>query len=310
MPFDAWGRRVDAIEVSPPGPRSSTRRHAGARGGGLRAGAGTARARPPLRAAPSLRSQLGHLDLLPRDDGRRRAHAARARARAGRHAVPHLTSRDPAAFWTSGQWMTERGGGSDVAGGTRTVARPHADGRWRLSGHQVVHLRHHQRDRAHARARRGRAGGLSLFYVEQRLPDGTRNGITIHRLKDKLGTRALPTAELTMDGTLAVRVGEPGRGVEGDRAAAQRHAPAQRGQRVRDDGAPAAAPARLRGAADGLRRSARARAAPPGNAGRPAGRVRGGAGAHAGLRATARPERARDRDRCRTRGAADRHAAG
>ena len=29
-------------------------------------------------------------------------------------AYPHLTSRDPGKFWTSGQWMTERRGGSDV----------------------------------------------------------------------------------------------------------------------------------------------------------------------------------------------------
>jgi len=29
-------------------------------------------------------------------------------------AFNHLTSRDPEIFWTSGQWMTEKGGGSDV----------------------------------------------------------------------------------------------------------------------------------------------------------------------------------------------------
>ena len=29
-------------------------------------------------------------------------------------AYSHLTSRDPKKFWTSGQWMTERKGGSDV----------------------------------------------------------------------------------------------------------------------------------------------------------------------------------------------------
>lgn len=29
-------------------------------------------------------------------------------------AYRHLTSRDPEVFWTSGQWMTERKGGSDV----------------------------------------------------------------------------------------------------------------------------------------------------------------------------------------------------
>jgi acyl-CoA dehydrogenase len=36
-------------------------------------------------------------------------------------AVPHLTSRDPNAFWTSGQWMTELTGGSDV-GTSETIA--------------------------------------------------------------------------------------------------------------------------------------------------------------------------------------------
>ena len=37
-------------------------------------------------------------------------------------ALPRLTSRDPAHFWTSGQWMTERTGGSDV-GLTQTAGR-------------------------------------------------------------------------------------------------------------------------------------------------------------------------------------------
>src|SRR5258705_9450995 len=38
-------------------------------------------------------------------------------------AVPHLTTRDPNQFWTSGQWMTELTGGSDV-GLSETIARP------------------------------------------------------------------------------------------------------------------------------------------------------------------------------------------
>ncbi|HJT25409.1 MAG TPA: acyl-CoA dehydrogenase, partial [bacterium] len=37
-------------------------------------------------------------------------------------ALSRLTSRNPGLFWTSGQWMTERQGGSDV-GETSTVAR-------------------------------------------------------------------------------------------------------------------------------------------------------------------------------------------
>ena len=33
------------------------------------------------------------------------------------------------------------------------------------------------------------------------------------RLKDKLGTRQLPTAELVLNGAKAQRVGDPGRGI-------------------------------------------------------------------------------------------------
>jgi putative acyl-CoA dehydrogenase len=43
-------------------------------------------------------------------------------------ALRNLTSRDPKTFWTSGQWMTERAGGSDVSVATETVAKPIAPG--------------------------------------------------------------------------------------------------------------------------------------------------------------------------------------
>ena len=48
-------------------------------------------------------------------------------------AVPHLTSRDPKEFWTSGQWMTELTGGSDV-GTSETIARPDQSQHWLLYG--------------------------------------------------------------------------------------------------------------------------------------------------------------------------------
>jgi len=48
--------------------------------------------------------------------------------------------------------------------------------------------------------------GLALFYVETRDANGRLNGIQINRLKDKLGTRMVPTAELTLDGALAIPV--------------------------------------------------------------------------------------------------------
>src|SRR6267142_4278272 len=50
-------------------------------------------------------------------------------------AVPHLTTRDPKKFWTSGQWMTEITGGSDV-GSSETIARQEGDGSWRLYGNK------------------------------------------------------------------------------------------------------------------------------------------------------------------------------
>ena len=120
-------------------------------------------------------------------------------------AVPHLTSRDPDAFWTSGQWMTELTGGSDV-GRARTTARRDADGTWRLYGRKWftsaitanVAL-------ALARPEGNPDGGkgLALFYVPVRDGDGLRDGLRVNRLKDKLGTRKLPTAELTLDGAAA-----------------------------------------------------------------------------------------------------------
>ncbi|GFT43096.1 acyl-CoA dehydrogenase family member 11, partial [Nephila pilipes] len=51
------------------------------------------------------------------------------------NAFNNLISRDPEKFWTSGQWMTERRGGSDVANSTETVAVPENDF-YRLYGYK------------------------------------------------------------------------------------------------------------------------------------------------------------------------------
>jgi putative acyl-CoA dehydrogenase len=57
------------------------------------------------------------------------------------------------------------------------------------------------------------SGALSLFYVEVFDETGRLRNIKVNRLKDKLGTHALPTAELTLDGAPAQLVGEKGHGV-------------------------------------------------------------------------------------------------
>jgi alkylation response protein AidB-like acyl-CoA dehydrogenase len=123
-------------------------------------------------------------------------------------AVPRLTSRDAAQAWTSGQWMTERTGGSDV-GRTETVARPLGDGRYTLHGTKwFTSAATSEMALTLARPEGAPEGGrgLALFYLETRDAAGAMNGILVHRLKDKLGTRKVPTAELTLDGTIAIPV--------------------------------------------------------------------------------------------------------
>jgi alkylation response protein AidB-like acyl-CoA dehydrogenase len=139
--------------------------------------------------------------------------------------LPRLLSRDPAAAWTSGQWMTETEGGSDVGRATTRSVRDE-DG-WRLHGEKWF-CSATTAEMAIARARPDGApagsAGLACFvvprYAEDAVPSGVpRRGVTglrataaglhIHRLKDKLGTRALPSAEERLDGARAWPVADP-----------------------------------------------------------------------------------------------------
>jgi alkylation response protein AidB-like acyl-CoA dehydrogenase len=125
-------------------------------------------------------------------------------------AVQHLTSRDPGSAWTSGQWMTETTGGSDV-GRTATSAVRGEDGSWRLYGTKwFTSATTSEMALTLARPEGAAEGsrGLGLFRVHRNLPDGTRNRIFVRRLKDKLGTRSLPTAELELEGAIATPVGD------------------------------------------------------------------------------------------------------
>ena len=120
-------------------------------------------------------------------------------------AVPRLTTRDAERFWTSGQWMTEATGGSDV-GLSETIARKRDDGSWALYGRKwFTSAATSQMALTLARPEGNPAGGqgLALFYLETRDNEGRLRNIEINRLKDKLGTRKVPTAELTLNGTPA-----------------------------------------------------------------------------------------------------------
>jgi len=211
--WDAWGNRVDRIEVTPLWKRAAD-----------------IAAREGLVAIPYERKH-GHYSRihqfalaylfhpssdvytcpLAMTDGAARTLMVGGNAALVDRAIPHLTSRDPAQAWTSGQWMTESTGGSDV-GRSLSTARRDDEGRWRLHGKKwFTSAITSQMALTLARPEGNLPGGsgLAMFYVETHDAAGALNHIRIERLKDKLGTRKVPTAELVLDGSIAELVSEP-----------------------------------------------------------------------------------------------------
>lgn len=175
-------------------------------------------------------------------------HDQPGRSKVFAEAYRRLTSRDPEHAWTSGQWMTERTGGSDVSG-TETVANrlskkelAHESeagrgedavgmplGPWRIDGFKWFSSA--TDSEMTVLLARTSKGGLSAFYVPMRRRLGRKsatagiinqqdpartelNGIRIQRLKDKLGTKSLPTAELELKGARGWLIGNEGQGVK------------------------------------------------------------------------------------------------
>jgi acyl-CoA dehydrogenase len=205
--WDAWGNRVDHIELTPLW-REAERR---AIRYGLTAVPYERREGEWSRLRQFVLVYLFHpvTDVytcpLAMTDGAARTLLDSGNGALAGRAVPHLTSRDPAGFWTSGQWMTESTGGSDV-GSSETIAELGADGRWRLHGKKwFTSAATSQMALTLARPVGNGPGGngLAMFYVECRDAAGRLNGIRVERLKDKLGTRKVPTAELLLDGAPA-----------------------------------------------------------------------------------------------------------
>ena len=109
-----------------------------------------------------------------------------------------------------GMGMTERQGGSDVRS-NRTTAVGQADGSWRLTGHKWF-FSAPQCD-AHLVLAQCGDEGIGCFLVPRVLPDGSRNGLTLVRLKDKVGNRSNASSEVEFDDALGHLVGERGRGI-------------------------------------------------------------------------------------------------
>jgi len=149
-------------------------------------------------------------------------------------AYERLVSTDPETAWTSGLFMTERSGGSDVSG-TETVAvyksltsqdreaSPCKDasgyelGPWEINGFKFFSS---GTESSMAILLARTQNGVSAFYAPMRIeaigPYGEKttklNGVHIQRLKQKLGTRANTTAELELKGMRAWLLGEEGKG--------------------------------------------------------------------------------------------------
>jgi putative acyl-CoA dehydrogenase len=117
--------------------------------------------------------------------------------------IPRLTLGDYRAGALAGQAYTEKHGGSDVRRIT-TTAVPAGDGSWILDGHKWF-CSAPMCDVFLTIAKS--PAGLSCFLVER------GEGFQIVRLKDKLGTRSLPTAEIEFRGARGWLVGEDGRGM-------------------------------------------------------------------------------------------------
>ncbi|XP_029960378.1 acyl-CoA dehydrogenase family member 11 [Salarias fasciatus] len=221
--FDPWGRRVDHIVTSPAWKRM---KDLSAQEGLVAIGYERSYgewSRVYQMSKLYIYSPSSGLYTCPlaMTDGAAKVIQSLGVSRPVEEAFSRLTSRQPESFWTSGQWMTERQGGSDVASGTETVAVPQTDGWYKLHGFKwftsatdadmTLTLARVQ-DRTGATTPGSK--GLSLFYAEvSRGEDGRLRGIEVQRLKDKLGTRQMPTAELLLDGLPAHRLSEEGRGV-------------------------------------------------------------------------------------------------
>ncbi len=152
--------------------------------------------------------EMGHLCSLACTSGLVRALQQAADETVRARFLPPLLERDYDKMQHGAQFLTEVQGGSDV-GANSVVATDAGDGTWRISGEKWF-CSNINAEQFLVTARASDASGtkgLGLFVVPRALPDGSTNRFFIRRLKDKLGTRTLASAELDFEDALAYPVG-------------------------------------------------------------------------------------------------------
>lgn len=127
--------------------------------------------------------------------------------------LPSLLRRDE-TVWQGATWMTESGGGSDLGAYVETTARPSGD-HWLLNGEKYF-ASNAGADLAvvAARPKGAQEGvrGLALFLLPRQRQDGGLNYF-IRRIKDKIGTRSVPTGEVELKDSEAYLLGKPEWGI-------------------------------------------------------------------------------------------------
>lgn len=128
--------------------------------------------------------------------------------------LPHVCSTGDFELYEGATFLTERQGGSDV--GANVVQAKEEGDHYRLYGEKYFASNAGMCGVAMVLARREDASagtrGLTLFAVPWKKEDDSVNHLRIRRLKDKLGVRAVPSAEVEFDGSKAYVVGDPDRG--------------------------------------------------------------------------------------------------
>ncbi len=129
--------------------------------------------------------------------------------------VPRLTSLDWKNFADGAMYLTEIQGGSDV--GANSCQARLEQGEWKLYGEKWF-CSNAGSTTAMVLARPEGAPegtrGLALFLVPRQLEDGTPNALRIHRLKEKLGTCEMATAEISLEGAVGFPVGQLDQGFQ------------------------------------------------------------------------------------------------
>lgn len=110
----------------------------------------------------------------------------------------------------AGMGMTEKQGGSDLRTNTTVAVPTETHGEYLITGHKwFTSAPMNDVFLVLAQA----SEGMTCFVVPRVRPDGSRNALSIVRLKDKLGNRSNASSELEFNDAYAVRLGDEGRGI-------------------------------------------------------------------------------------------------